>query len=232
MVKCAVIWFKILVIFPFTLILTLVATVVTCSQVPNNSKSQGRDLPELSDLGTGQAHNYFMGGFIILLPQLLIMFSGRIHFLILSQTIVRPIIIFLIHAIIIVCSIFLLIMAIVNEDNNRSLHLLGAIGTFSCIAIYCLLHTILIVYLFIRRSKAPEHSNVLFSIWFLIFSIISLVSSIILAITNFSISQYIAVGSPFLYFLAFVPQFWIKAKQIEQDTKRICVVNDSNTIGT
>jgi hypothetical protein len=230
MAKCAVIWFRILVIFPFTLILTLVATVVTCSQVPNNFNSSRGQLPELSDLGTGQAHNYFMGGFIILLPQFLIMCIGRIHFLILSQTIVRPVIIFLIHSIIIACSIFLLIMAIVSLDDRRNLHLLGAIGTFSCIAIYCLLHTILIFYLFIHRSKAPEHSNVIFPIWFLIFTIISFISTIILAITNFSISQYCAVGSPFLYFLAFVPQFWIKAKQIEQVTKHICVENDSNTI--
>jgi hypothetical protein len=232
MTNCAVIWFQILVIFPFTSILTLVATVVTCSQVPNNFNSSGGQLPELSDLGTGQAHNYFMGGFIILLPQFLIMFIGRIHFLILSQTIVRPVIIFLTHAILIVCGIFILIMAIVSEDDRLTVHLVGAIGTFSCIAIYCLLHTILIFYLFIHRSKAPEHSNIIFPIWFLVFTIISYVSSIVLVITNFSISQYIAVGSPFLYFLAFVPQFWIKAKQIEQDTKRIGIVNDSNTIET
>jgi hypothetical protein len=93
---------------PFTSIVTFVVTIIICSQVPNNYHEGG--LPELSDLGTGQAHNYFMGGFIILLPQLLIMFIGRIQFLI-------------------VCGIFILIMAIASEDVYPTVHLVGAIGT-------------------------------------------------------------------------------------------------------
>jgi hypothetical protein len=214
MAKCAMIWFRILVFLPITSILTLVATVVACSQIPNNSKAQGRDLPELSDLGTGQAHNYFTGGFVILLVQLLTMFGGRLHFLLISQKIVHPVIIFLLHGIIIVFSAFLLIMAIVSEDDNRSLHVIGASGTLSCITSYCTLHTLLIFYLFMHREKAPEHWNIIYLIWFLIFTNISVISSIILAIANYSISQYIAVGSLFLYFLGFVPQFWITAKQI------------------
>jgi hypothetical protein len=196
---------------PFTSIVTFVVTIIICSQVPNNYHEGG--LPELSDLGTGQAHNYFMGGFIILLPQLLIMFIGRIQFLIQSQTIILPAIIYLIHIVLIVCGIFILIMAIASEDVYSTVHLVGAIGTFTCIVIYCIFHTIVILYLYIKRSKASHHSNVVYPLWFLVSTVISFIASIILVITNLSISQYIAVRSPFLYFLAFVPQFWTRAKQ-------------------
>jgi hypothetical protein len=227
-----VIWFRILVILPFTASLTFIITLIICSKVPNDYP--GEQLPQISDLGTGQAHSYFMGGFIILIPQFLIMFIGRIQYLIQSQTIVRPVMIFLIHAILIVCGIFLLIMAIVSEDIGPTLHLIGAIGTFACLGLYCIFHTILIIYLFIHRSKAPEYSNFILPLWFLIFTITEVSSSIVLVITYTysyaAIFQYIAVGSPFLYFLAFVPQFWAKAKQIQQDTKHTSTVHNSNTI--
>jgi hypothetical protein len=56
------IWFRILLILPFTSILTFVVTLVICSQVPNDIPS-GQQLPQISDLGTGQAHRYFMAVF-------------------------------------------------------------------------------------------------------------------------------------------------------------------------
>ncbi len=229
-----VIWFRILVILPFTASLTFIITLIICSQVPNDYP--GEKSPQISDLGTGQAHSYFMAGFIILIPQFLIMFIGRLQFLIQSQTIVHPVKIFLIHTVIIPCGIFLLIMAIVSEDVDSNLHLIGAIGTFACLGLYCMFHTILIFYLFIHRSEAPEYSNFIFPLWFLICTIMEVSSSIVLVITfTYSygaIAEYIAVGSPFLYFLAFVPQFWTKAKQIKQDTRHTSTVHNSNDIPT
>ena len=81
--------------------------IVICSQVPDSFQSMGGQSPGLSDLGTGLVHNYFTGGFIIFLPQLLIMSIDRIQFLIQSQTVVHPTIIFRINMILIICSIFI-----------------------------------------------------------------------------------------------------------------------------
>ncbi|CAF3338574.1 unnamed protein product [Rotaria socialis] len=224
---CTVIWFRIILILPFTSILTLVLTLIICSQVPNNIQP-GEQLPRISDLGTGEAHNYFMSGFIILLPQFLFMFIGRLQFLIQSQKIVHCAIILLIHVSLFICGIFLLIMAILNEDDRPTLHLVGAIGTFACIAFYCILHTILIIYLFIHRSEAIEHSNFILPLWFLGCTIMSVASSIALVVTFTSIPEYFAVGTPFLYFLGFVPQFWSKAKLIKADTNLTHTVRNSN----
>ncbi|CAF2156160.1 unnamed protein product [Rotaria magnacalcarata] len=211
------VWFRILLILPFTSILTFVLTLIICSQIPNNIEPD-QNLPQISELGTGQAHNYFMSGFIVLIPQMLIMFIGRLQFLIQSQTIIHRAIIYCIHVIAIVSGIFVLIMAIVSLDDRPHIHDIGAIGTFGSISIYCILHTILIIYLFIHRSKATEHTNIIFPLWFLGCTIIVITCSIIWVITFASIPEYIAAGTPFLYFLAFAPQFWTKAKQIQHVT--------------
>jgi hypothetical protein len=210
------VWFGMLLVMPFTCILTFIVTMIICSQTPKNFQSRGH-LPEISDLGTGQANNYFMGGFIILIPQLLIMFIGRMQFLIVSQSIIRCIVILSIHFIPLISSVFILIMAIVSENDRPMLHLIGASGTFLTIALYCIFHTIIIIYLFIRRSEVPEHSNVIFLLWFLACTIVSTISSIVLAVTITSIAEYIAVGTPFLYFLGFVPSFWRKFNESKHD---------------
>ncbi|CAF3119855.1 unnamed protein product [Rotaria sp. Silwood2] len=221
------IWFRILLILPFTSILTFVLTLIICSQIPNNIQP-GQNLPQISELGTGQAHYYFMSGFIILIPQLLIMFIGRLQFLLQSQTIVHRAIIFFIHIIAFVSGIFVLIMAIVSLDDRENVHDIGAIGTFGSISIYCILHTILVIYLYIHRSKAFEHSNIIFLLWFLACTMIILTCSIIWVITFASIPEYIAAGTPFLYFLAFTPQFWTKAKQSKQITNISLTLHYSN----
>jgi len=222
-----VIWFRILLILPFTSVITFVLTLIICSQIPNNIQS-GETLPQISELGTGEAHYYFMSGFIILIPQLLIMFIGRFQFLIQSQTIIHRVIIFFIHVIAFISGIFVLIMAIVSLDDREHIHDIGAIGTFGFISIYCLLHTITIIYLFIHRSKASEHSNFLLPLWFLGCTIVMITCSIIWVITFASIPEYIAAGTPFLYFIGFVPQFWKKSKQIKQSDNLTFIVHYSN----
>ncbi|CAF3306457.1 unnamed protein product [Rotaria sp. Silwood2] len=182
----------------------LIISVVSCHI------QSGVQLPEISELGTGQAHNYFMSDFIILVPQLLVMFIGRLQLLIQTQTIIHRAIIFFIHIIVFVSGVFVLIMAIVSLDDRRHIHDIGAIGTFGFISLYCLLHTIIIIYLFMHRSKASEHSNYILLLWFIGCTIILITCSIIWVITFASIPEYIATGTPFLYFLGFVPQFWKK----------------------
>lgn len=225
------IWLGILIIMPFTCILTFVVTMIICSQTPNDFQSKGPP-PKISDIGTGQAHNYFMGGFIILVPQILIMFIGRIHFLIVSQSIVGTAIIMLTHVLLLFCGAFILIMAIHSENAQRTLHLIGAVGTFFTLALYCIFHTIIIVYLFIRRSKAPEHSNIFFPVWFSVCTIISIVSTTVLAIMNNSVAEYFAAGIPFVYFLAFVPSFWSKFIQSRQKIEPTLSVDNNITSTT
>jgi hypothetical protein len=92
----ALIWVWSLVILPFTAILTFILTLVICSQVPNNAP-RGEKYPQISQLGTGEAYPYFVGGFVFLLPQLLIILLGRIQFLFQTQYIINSGIIFIIH---------------------------------------------------------------------------------------------------------------------------------------
>ncbi|CAF3430200.1 unnamed protein product, partial [Rotaria sp. Silwood2] len=109
-------------------------------------------------------------------------------------------------------------MAIERRDTNSGVHNIGAIGTFGCFLLYCILHTTLIIYLFIRRSQASEYSTIVLPLWYLGCTIISIISSITIAVTYASIPEYIASGTSFLYFLAFVPQFWMRAKTVRKTT--------------
>ncbi|CAF1317004.1 unnamed protein product [Rotaria sp. Silwood1] len=99
-------------------------------------------------------------------------------------------------------------MAIVSLNDRENIHDMDAIGTFDSISIYCILHTILIIYLFIYRSKASEHSK---------------------RITFASIPEYIAAGTPFLYFLAFAAQFWTQTKQMMDSTFTVHYSNRRET---
>jgi hypothetical protein len=78
------IWFWSLTILPFTAILTFIATLIICSQVPNNAPT-GEKFPQISQLGTGEAYYYFVGGFALLAPQLLVVLLGRLQFLFQTQ---------------------------------------------------------------------------------------------------------------------------------------------------
>lgn len=201
-----------LVILPFTSILTFILTLIICNSVPNNAPKDDK-FPQISELGTGEAHIYFVIGFVVLLPQLLLVLIGRLKFLFETQSIINRILLCIIHAIAFISSIFMLVMAIVSVDTNQGVHLTGAFGMFGCISLYCFLHTILIFYLFIRRSNAPSHSNILYPIWFLVGCVLLITFFIVWLMTSDGIPEYIAAASPFLYFLGFVPQFWSQARE-------------------
>ncbi|CAF3910624.1 unnamed protein product [Rotaria sp. Silwood1] len=119
-------------------------------------------------------------------------------------------------------------MAIVSLDDDRRLHVIGAFGMFGFLSLYGLLHTIVAFYLFIRRSAAPQHSNILWPLWFLICSILLIVFSSIWVVKDKTVPQYIAAAMPFLYLLAFVPQFWMQARIKRQDNALTTQVRHSD----
>ncbi|CAF1122145.1 unnamed protein product [Adineta ricciae] len=206
------IWYWCLVILPFTAILTFILTLVVCSQAQRKIGSYHTTLPNISILAKGPGYRYFVAGFVLLVPQLLLITLGRLLFLLHSQTIVHHVILYIIHSCALVISVFLLIMAIVSVDHNGPLHVTGAIGMFSSFFTYFISHTIVVFYLFIRRAKAPRHSNILLPLWFLMCCVLAIVCFSIWAATSQSIPQYIAAGTPFLYILGFIPQFWSQAR--------------------
>jgi hypothetical protein len=124
----------------------------------------------------------------------------------------------------------MLIMAIVSIDDNLNLHLLGAYGMFGTISLYCFLHTAMIVYLFIRRSDAPQHSNILWVIWFGVCSLLLITFFVTWIITHNGIPEYIAAATPFLYFLGFIPQFWMRARAKKRDSLTSRVLKFSSEV--
>jgi hypothetical protein len=210
-------WVWSLTLFPFTAILTFILTLVTCNLVPNKAPAEEK-FPQISQLGTGQAHIYFIGGFVILLPQLLVILIGRLQFLFQTQLIINRTLLCIIHVVALISSVFMLIMAIVSIDDRPNLHLVGAYGMFGSISLYCFLHTIVVIYLFIRRSDAPQHSNVIWPIWFLVCSLLLITFFVVWLMTAEGIPEYIAATTPFLYFLGFVPQFWLRARTRKRDS--------------
>jgi hypothetical protein len=206
------IWYWSLLILPLTAMITFILTLAVCSQVLRHNSWSTVKLPHISVLGTGPAYNYFVSGFVILTPQFLLILIGRLQLLFQSQSIIHRAILYAIHAIGLIASVFLLIMAIVSLDHNSRLHLIGAIGMFGFLSSYCLLHTIVVFYLFIRRSKAPRHSNILYPLWFLVCCIVLIICASIWGATGQSIPQYIGATMPFLYILGFVPQFWSQTR--------------------
>jgi hypothetical protein len=127
-------------------------------------------------------------------------------------------------------TVFMLIMAIVSIDDNLNLHLLGAYGMFGTISLYCFLHTAMIVYLFIRRSDAPQHSNILWVIWFVVCSLLLITFFVTWIITHNGIPEYIAAATPFLYFLGFIPQFWMRARAKKRDSLTSRVLKFSSEV--
>ncbi|UJR29345.1 hypothetical protein I4U23_010557 [Adineta vaga] len=211
------IWFWSLTILPFTAILTFVATLIICIHVPNNAPKEEK-FPQISQLGTGEAYYYFVTGFALLSPQLLIIVLGRLQFLFQTQYIIHRVIISIVHAFALLACIFMLLMASFSIDKQASIHLTGAFGMFGLISLYCFLHTMIVIYLFIRRSNAPQHSNIIWPIWFLVCSLILIAFFVYWLITAQGIPEYIAAATPFLYFLGFVPQFWMRARPKKRDS--------------
>lgn len=201
-----------MVISPFTTIITFVVPLIVCSQALQHNTPSTQKLPNISDLGTGPAYKYFVSGFVILTPQFLLIIIGRVQFLCQSLSVIHHAILYIIHTAAPIAAVFLLIVAIVSLEQNGSLHTTSAFGLFSSLASYCLLQTIVFFYLIIRRSKAPQHSNIFLPLWFLICCILLIICFSIWGATAKSIPEYIPAATPFLYNLGFVPRFWTQAR--------------------
>ncbi|CAF1364151.1 unnamed protein product [Adineta steineri] len=206
----ALIWYWSLVILPFTAIITFILTLVVCNQILQNNLPE-KNLPQISQLGIGPAYPYFVFGFVVLSLQMLLILIGRLQYLFQSQSVIHRTILYVIHALALISAILLLIMAIVSLDHNPYLHVIAAMGMFTFISFYCLLHTVVIFYLYARRSIALEHSNIILPIWFLICAVLLTIFASIWISRGSTIPQYIAAAMPFLYILGFIPQFWIQA---------------------
>ena len=211
------IWFWSLIILPFTAILTFITTLIVCINVPNNAP-KGEKYPQISQLGTGEAYYYFVTGFALLAPQFLIITIGRLQFLFQSQYLIHRAILSIVHALALLACIFMLVMAAFSIESYVAIHLTGAFGMFGLISSYCFFQTMLVLYLFIQRSNAPQHSNVICPIWFFICSLILIAAFVYWLISKEGIPEYIAAASPFLYLLGFVPQFWIQARAKKRDS--------------
>lgn len=196
-----------LCLLPFTATLTLVLTLIICIHTPNHAKTYR--LPQISELGTGDAHGVFAIGFILLLPQLLVIVLGRLQFLIHSQHHLPPWLLILIHLAPLLSGTFMLIMAFVSIERNLFLHLVGAFGMFSLISIYLLIHTILVLYLWIERSSTPAHGDISYLLYFVGCTCLMIVCFSIWVATYNAVAEYLAASAPFLYFIGFVPQFWM-----------------------
>ena len=211
----ALIWYWSLVILPFTAIITFILTLVVCKQVLQSTWSE-KDLPQISQLGIGPAYSYFVFGFVVLCLQMLLILIGRLQYLFQSQSIIHRAILCVIHAVALISAILLLIMAIVSLDHNPYLHVMAAFGMFGFISLYCLLHTIVVFYLYARRSVVLQYSNIVCPLWFLICGVLLTIFASIWIVRGSTIPQYIAAAMPFFYILGFVPQFWMQAKTKQQ----------------
>ncbi|CAF1265097.1 unnamed protein product [Rotaria sordida] len=218
------IWFWSLAILPLTAIVTFIGTLVICSQVPNNAPA-GEKFPQISQLGTGQAYPYFVGGFIILSVQLFIILLGRIQFLFQTQYLIHRGVLGIVHALALLSIVFLIIMATVSIDARPPIHLTGAFGLFGLISLYCFLHTVIIVYLFIHQSDAPQHSNIILPIWFLVCSLLLIAFFVVWLVIKKGIPEYIAAATPFLYIVGFVPQFWMQARAKKRESVLLSTVS-------
>jgi hypothetical protein len=206
-------WYWSLPFLPFSAVLTLTLTLIICINTPNNAPAD--ELPQISELGTGQAYVIFVIGFILLIPQVLLIVIGRLQFLIQSQDRVPRWLLYIVHLIPLFSGIFMLIMATVNIDRNINVHLTGAFGMFGLIALYLLLHTVLIFYLWLYRSKNPLHASILYLLYFIVCTALLVVFVIIWIATSAAIPEYLAAAAPFLYFIGFVPQFWTHRRRSE-----------------
>ena len=210
------VWYWSLSFLPFTATLTLILTLIICIYTPNHARTHR--LPQISELGTGQAYAVFATGFILLLPQVLVILLGRLQFLLNSQDHLPVWLLIIIHIIALLSGIFMLIMAIVNVEMNMSLHLTGAYGMFTLISVYLFVHTVVVLYLWKHRLTVPKHQRIDYFLYYVVCTFVLIVFFSIWVATAAALAEYFAASAPFLYFIGFVPQFWINRRH-EQITE-------------
>jgi hypothetical protein len=209
--SAASIWDWTLVVLPFTALITFIVTLVACN-LSSNYTPAGESLLSISQLGSGPAYIYFIVGFVMLFPQIIAIIIGRLLYLLETQNIINKILLYIVHIVILIPFVFMLIAAFISRGSRSDAHLLAIYGIFGSIALYCLLHTIGVFYLYIRKANGAQYAKIHLPIWFLVCSLLFLASFGVWLNNNGSIWGYVAAITPFLYFLGFVPQFWARAR--------------------
>ena len=204
-------------IFPFTACLTLTATLVLCNVVFNETSID--DKPHwIFELNNDGGYVYFVVGFVLIFVQLLVVLLGRVQYLFQSQMIVRRNVLLINHLFGFIGLIFMLIMSCIKINDHRTILIVCVLGMLICLIEYCCHHTIVIIYLYVYREDAPQHSNIFYPIWFVICSLLILVVLVVWLITGKYILGYCSFASPFLYFLGFVPQYCSRARGRKRDS--------------
>ena len=209
--SAASIWDWCLAVLPITAVITYLVTLLSCNLVTHSLSSQGH-LLAISDLSSGSAYIYFIVGFALLLPQILLIIIGRLQFLLQTQNLINHIVLYIFHIVILIPFLFMLIVSFVSGGSRSDAHIQSIYGILGSIALYCLLHTIAIFYLYIRRASGSQYVQIGLPIYFVVCSLLLIGSFIAWIQTKGIIVGYIAATIPFLYFLGFVPQFWTRAR--------------------
>ena len=204
-------WDWALAVLPFTALITCIVTMVSCNLVSNYVPGQG-NLLQVSHLSSGSSNIVFIVGLVLVLPQVLSIIIGRLLFLLQSQGLINGIILHVSHLISFVPFILFLIMGFVSSNRYTSTSTFVTYGILGSFTLYCLIQTVIVFYLFIRKSLGSVYSKVYIPIWFLVCTLILISFLIVWTQTREAIYGYIAAIAPFLYFLGFVPQFWTRAR--------------------
>jgi hypothetical protein len=182
--------------------------IIACNLVSNS----GGSLLPISQLASDSAYVYFIVGFALLFPQIIVIIIGRLQYLLQSQNLINNILLYIAHGVILIPVVFMVIVALVKGGGRSDVHLLSIYGLFGSIALYCLLHTIAVFYLYHRKATGDYYGKIYLPIWFLVCSLVFIASLGTWSTTNGTVLGYITAAAPFLYFLGLVPQFFVRAR--------------------
>lgn len=226
----ALIWVYCLSLFPIISIVTLTTTFVICNVIVNDTSTEEKPL-NVFRLNRNDAYVFNLVGFVLLFIQFTMIILGRLQYLFQTQLMINRLLILFIHLVGFISWIFMLIISIIDNDNSPILHRVSINGMFGCLSLYCVIHTLMIIYLYTNRLNAPQYSNVIYSIWFVICTLVIVVVFVLKFFIYEKIWGYILFYSPCLYFLGFIPQFWSRAIERKRDSIGPSVIlfnNDSD----
>lgn len=204
-------WDWALAVLPFTALITYIVTMVSCNLVSNYSPGQG-NLLQVSHLYSGSSNIYLIVGLILIVPQVISIFIGRLGFLLQNQGLIDGIVLNVSHLLTFLPFVIFLIMGLVNSSYYLTTGTFIIYGILASFALYCIINTIVAFYLFIRKALGTYFSKIYIPIWFLICTLMLIAFSTLWIQSHRPIYGYIALLAPFLYFLGYVPQFWARAR--------------------
>jgi hypothetical protein len=161
------IWKWSLTILPFTVIITLIVALFTDRLVYNHDKN-GRTFFEIPVSYISSTDIYFLIIIVLLILQILAIIIGRFQLLLRTQSILNRISLFIIHISVRIPLVYFFLAVILRRNDHFNVCQMGIYGIFASMTLYCFLHTILIFYLYICRSYAPQYATISWPIWFLI----------------------------------------------------------------